>query len=50
MRYYITYKNLNHSEKTPIIEGDKNHAERNRKLLKVQGATFIKIHWGGYVK
>jgi hypothetical protein len=44
MEYYITYRNLNKPERTPIMGGDEQDIKHNVELLKIQGATSIRVH------
>ena len=39
--YYITYRNCGKPERTPVLTGS---ATKNVQLLKVQGATAIRVH------
>ena len=41
----ITYKNQGKSERTPIMFERKASSKKNVNLLKVQGATSIRVHW-----
>ena len=42
--YYITYRNEGRPERTPIMGGTEQDIEHNVELLKIQGATSIRIH------
>jgi hypothetical protein len=44
MDYYITYRNQGKSERTPIMPDAEANALKNISLLKIQGATCIKVH------
>ena len=44
MDYYITYRNQGKSERTPLMPDADKNAQHNAELLKIQGATAIKIH------
>lgn len=46
MEYYITYKNCGKLERTPIMPDTLEHdnSNHNVKLLKLQGATSIRVH------
>ena len=44
-QYYITYRNEGRPERTPILGDTQEHAQKNVNLLKVQGATSIRVHW-----
>ena len=45
LKYYITYKNQGTSERTPTMFERKASSKKNVELLKIQGATSIRIHW-----
>ena len=47
MDYYITYRNCGKPESTPVMPDAENNAQHNVELLKLQGATSIRIHKGG---
>lgn len=42
--YYITYRNCGKPERTPVLGDSQEHANKNVTLLKIQGATSIRIH------
>lgn len=42
--YYITYRNEGRLERSPVMPDAELNAEKNKTLLKLQGATSIKIH------
>ena len=44
-QFYITYRNCGKPERTPILGDTPEGARHNVELLKIQGATAIKIHW-----
>lgn len=44
MEYYITYKNQGKPERTPVMPDMELNAQKNVALLKLQGATSIKVH------
>ncbi len=44
MEYYITYRNMGKPEHTPIMPDAEKNAQRNVELLKLQGATNVKVH------
>ncbi len=44
MGYYITFKNCGKTERTPVMPDIEKNAQKNVTLLKVQGATVIKVH------
>jgi len=41
--YYITYRNCGKPERTPVMPDKEENAQHNVKLLKVQGATSIRV-------
>lgn len=44
MEYYITYRNQGKPERTPVMPDMELNAKHNVELLKIQGATTIKVH------
>ncbi len=44
MDYYITYRNLGKPESTPVMPDIDKNAQRNVALLKLQGATSVRVH------
>ena len=44
MKYYITYRNCGKPERTPIMPDAESNAQKNVKLLEIQGATSIRVH------
>ncbi len=44
-QFYITYRNLGKPERTPILGNTKARVKHNIELLKIQGATAIRVHW-----
>lgn len=44
-QFYITYRNLGKPEKTPILGNTEEWVKHNVELLKIQGATTIRVHW-----
>ena len=45
MKYYITYRNMRKPERTPVyLMETEEHIAKNVKLLKIQGATSIRVH------
>lgn len=44
MDYYITFRNQGKPERTPSMPDYEKNGEHNVKLLKVQGATSIRVH------
>lgn len=43
--FYISYRNQGKPERTPILGNTQELAQKNIKLLKMQGATSVRIHW-----
>lgn len=48
MDYYITYRNQGRPERTPVMPDAELNAQKNVALLKIQGATLIKVHEGDF--
>jgi hypothetical protein len=46
--YYITYHNQGRPERTPVMPDAESNAQKNVELLKLQGATSIKVHKGDF--
>jgi hypothetical protein len=45
VEYYITYRNQGKPERMPIMPDTGTEAKHNVELLKIQGATSIRVHW-----
>uniref|UniRef100_A0A6M3LJ63 Uncharacterized protein n=1 Tax=viral metagenome TaxID=1070528 RepID=A0A6M3LJ63_9ZZZZ len=46
MEYYITFHNQDKPERTPVMPDMEKNAQHNVELLKIQGATSIRVHKG----
>ena len=46
MKYYITYRNQGKPERTPVMPDTEDcaNSKHNVELLKIQGATSIRVH------
>lgn len=44
MDYCITYRNYGKPEQTPKMKVVEAHIQHNVKLLKIQGATSVRVH------
>ena len=51
-QYYITYRNCGKPERTPVMPDTptNTNSKHNVKLLKLQGATAVRIHREVYYK
>ncbi len=43
-QFYITYRNLGKPERTPILGNTEEWIKHSVELLKIQGATAIRVH------
>ncbi len=45
VEYHITYRNQGKPESTGAMPGPKVNALTNARLLRLQGAAAVRIHW-----